>query len=94
VAVIRGRLDAGHLVARAAHQQSRHCGHRLVGGFRAGGDFLRRATHGDPARRWLIAGMAALWSLRLGTHLYFRVVGHHPHEDVRYAQMRASGAQI
>jgi steroid 5-alpha reductase family enzyme len=47
------------------------------------------ATHGDPVRRALIAGMAALWSLRLGMYLYFRVTGHHPHEDVRYAQMRA-----
>jgi steroid 5-alpha reductase family enzyme len=57
--------------------------------------FYAAATHGDPARRWLIAGMAALWSLRLGTHLYFRVVGHHPHEDVRYAQMRAKwGANL
>jgi steroid 5-alpha reductase family enzyme len=51
--------------------------------------FYAAATQGDPVRRWLMAGMAALWSLRLGTHLYFRVIGHHPHEDVRYAQMRA-----
>jgi steroid 5-alpha reductase family enzyme len=51
--------------------------------------FYSSTTHGDPVRRWLIAGVATLWSLRLGTHLYFRVVGHHPHEDVRYAQMRA-----
>jgi len=51
--------------------------------------FFAATTHGDPVRRWLIAGMAALWSLRLGAHLYFRVAGHHPHEDVRYAQMRA-----
>jgi steroid 5-alpha reductase family enzyme len=50
---------------------------------------------GDPARRWLIAGMATVWSLRLGTHLYFRVMGHHPHEDVRYAKLRAQwGAQL
>jgi steroid 5-alpha reductase family enzyme len=51
--------------------------------------FYAATTHGDPARRWLIAGMATLWSLRLGTHLYVRVMGHHPHEDVRYAEMRA-----
>lgn len=51
--------------------------------------FYAATTHGDLTRRWLIAGMAALWSLRLGTHLYFRVTGHHPHEDVRYATMRA-----
>ena len=57
--------------------------------------FCAAATHGDPARRWLIAGMATLWSLRLGTHLYIRVVGQHPHEDVRYAQMRVKwGAHL
>ena len=50
--------------------------------------FYAATTHGDPTRRWLIAGMATVWSLRLGTHLYFRVMGHHPHEDVRYAKMR------
>jgi steroid 5-alpha reductase family enzyme len=51
--------------------------------------FYAATTHGDLTRRWLIAGMATLWSLRLGTHLYFRVMGNHPHEDVRYAEMRA-----
>jgi steroid 5-alpha reductase family enzyme len=51
--------------------------------------FYAATTHGDLTRRWLIAGMATLWSLRLGTHLYFRVIGHHPNEDARYAQMRA-----
>lgn len=50
--------------------------------------WLAATTSGDPTRRWLIAGMATLWSLRLGTYLYFRVLGHHPHEDVRYAKMR------
>lgn len=51
--------------------------------------FFAATTHGDPTRRWLIAGMVALWSLRLGTHLYVRVMGHHPREDVRYEEMRA-----
>jgi steroid 5-alpha reductase family enzyme len=50
--------------------------------------FYAATTHGDPMRRWLIAGMVTLWSVRLGTHLYVRVLGHHPHEDVRYAKMR------
>lgn len=50
--------------------------------------FYAATTHGDPTRRWLIAGMATLWSLRLGTHLFFRVTSHHPQEDVRYAKMR------
>ena len=51
--------------------------------------FFAATAHGDPTRRWLIAGMATLWSVRLGTHLFFRVRGHHPHEDVRYAKLRA-----
>ncbi len=50
--------------------------------------FYAATTHGDPARRWLIAGMATFWSLRLGAHLFFRVTSHHPQEDVRYAKMR------
>jgi len=29
-----------------------------------------------------------LWSLRLGTHLLYRVRSHHPVEDVRYAKLR------
>src|SRR6266853_573276 len=51
--------------------------------------YFAAVTHGDPVRRWLIAGMVALWSLRLGSHLYFRVMGHHPREDVRYVELRA-----
>jgi len=43
---------------------------------------------GDPARRSLIAFMAIAWSLRLGTYLYFRVMGHHPEEDGRYRALR------
>ena len=39
-------------------------------------------------RKALIATMAALWSLRLGTHLCRRVISHHPVEDGRYAQLR------
>ena len=50
--------------------------------------FYAAMTTGDPTRRGLLAGMATLWSLRLGTHLFIRVGGHHPHEDVRYAKMR------
>jgi steroid 5-alpha reductase family enzyme len=44
---------------------------------------------GDVTRRALIAGMVVLWSLRLGWYLYVRVMGHHPVEDRRYAQLRA-----
>ncbi len=39
-------------------------------------------------RRLLVASLAGLWSIRLGTHLLNRVAGHHPAEDSRYAQMR------
>lgn len=43
---------------------------------------------GWPARRILIASLAVIWSLRLGTHLLRRVAGHHPVEDGRYVQLR------
>jgi steroid 5-alpha reductase family enzyme len=50
---------------------------------------------GDPARRGLVAGMAGLWSARLGWHIATRVRGHHPQEDVRYGQLRAEwGAKL
>lgn len=43
-------------------------------------------------RRWLIAGCVVLWSGRLGTHLYRRVMSHHPEEDGRYKQLRQDWA--
>jgi steroid 5-alpha reductase family enzyme len=43
-------------------------------------------------RRLLFGGMVALWSLRLGTYLYERVMGHHPTEDGRYQRLRAEWA--
>ncbi len=49
---------------------------------------------GWPARKALIASMAVLWSLRLGTHLYRRVMGHHPVEDGRYVQLRKDWAGV
>lgn len=55
--------------------------------------FYAATTHGDPARRWLMAGMVMFWSLRLGTHLYVRVMGHHPYEDTRYLEMRMRWAK-
>ncbi len=39
-------------------------------------------------RRLVIASLAGVWSVRLGTHLLRRVAGHHPVEDSRYVQMR------
>jgi steroid 5-alpha reductase family enzyme len=50
--------------------------------------FYAVAADGWLPRRALIAAMAVLWSLRLGTHLAIRVVGHHPLEDGRYQQLR------
>jgi steroid 5-alpha reductase family enzyme len=43
-------------------------------------------------RRALLAALATLWSLRLGTHLYRRVMSHHPVEDGRYVQLRKDWA--
>ena len=40
--------------------------------------FYALAGSGWEIRRALIAAMAALWSLRLGTHLLVRVARHHP----------------
>jgi len=41
---------------------------------------------GDPARRVLVALLAALWSLRLGLHIAARTL--HGGEDPRYARLR------
>ncbi len=47
---------------------------------------------GWPVRRALIGAMAVVWSLRLGTHLFIRVLRHHPAEDGRYRQLRRDWA--
>lgn len=60
--------------------------------FAALAGFYALAGSGWAPRRALIAGLAILWSLRLGTHLYRRVMGHHPVEDGRYAQLRRDWA--
>jgi steroid 5-alpha reductase family enzyme len=54
--------------------------------------FYALLAPGWPVRKALIAAMAGLWSLRLGTHLYRRVMGHHPVEDGRYVQLRKDWA--
>ena len=54
--------------------------------------FYALAGPGWPVRRALIAAMAVLWSVRLGTHLAIRVIGHHPVEDGRYQQLRRDWA--
>jgi steroid 5-alpha reductase family enzyme len=43
---------------------------------------------GWPMRRVLLAALAVLWSVRLGSHLLRRVASHHPEEDGRYLEMR------
>ncbi len=43
---------------------------------------------GWPVRRALLAALAAIWSVRLGTHLLRRVARLHPEEDARYDQLR------
>ena len=43
---------------------------------------------GFTQRKIIAVTMAVLWSARLGTYLFFRVQGHHPHEDVRYEVLR------
>ena len=50
--------------------------------------FYALAGPGWMLRRALIGAMVIVWSLRLGTHLYRRVMGHHPTEDSRYRQLR------
>jgi steroid 5-alpha reductase family enzyme len=47
---------------------------------------------GWPVRRALLAAMVVVWSLRLGTHILVRVVGHHPSEDKRYQHLRKTWA--
>jgi steroid 5-alpha reductase family enzyme len=54
--------------------------------------FYAFAATGWTLRRALIGAMVTLWSLRLGTHLYRRVMGHHPEEDGRYRQLRQDWA--
>ena len=43
---------------------------------------------GDPLRRAVAASMMIVWSVRLASHLWRRVVGHIEVEDGRYAKLR------
>jgi len=38
--------------------------------------------------KWPIVIVGMMWSLRLGTYIFIRVVRHHPVEDVRYETLR------
>lgn len=44
---------------------------------------------GFTERKNLVCGLAALWSIRLGVYLSFRVLGHLHEEEGRYKQLRA-----
>ncbi len=43
---------------------------------------------GWPLRSGIAVVIAMVWSLRLGTYLLLRIKRHHPHEDVRYTELR------
>ena len=50
-------------------------------------------AHGQfTPRGWILAGMASIWSVRLGTHLLIRVGKAHPEEDRRYHALRRNWA--
>ena len=49
--------------------------------------FPLEAFPGPQPRQWVVAGLVALWALRLGSYLGARVAGHP--EDPRYARFRA-----
>ena len=46
------------------------------------------AGPGLALRKWLITAVGVAWSLRLGTYILRRVIGHHPAEDARYETLR------
>jgi steroid 5-alpha reductase family enzyme len=47
---------------------------------------------GDPVRRIVAASLMIVWSVRLASHLWRRIVGHIETEDGRYAQLREKWA--
>lgn len=55
-------------------------------GFAAVALATSQLAHGAPERRALVAGLAALWGVRLGVHLLWR--NHGDPEDFRYQAMR------
>jgi steroid 5-alpha reductase family enzyme len=54
--------------------------------------FYAATLPGWAPRRGLMAAIVVIWSARLGTHLYRRVMSHHPEEDRRYTEMRTRWA--
>lgn len=65
----------------------------LVDAFWAGGlaisglNFLLTTGKGGQ-KKWIIALLFALWSIRLAWHLSYRIAKAHPHEDRRYQDLR------
>nr|WP_246519809.1 DUF1295 domain-containing protein [Ancylobacter lacus] len=58
----------------------------------AGAALVPAGPHGTSGRQWLVAGLAALWSLRLGSHILRRSLN--GKDDPRYAELlRAWGRQ-
>lgn len=43
---------------------------------------------GGGIRKWTVAIIGVVWSLRLGTYILMRVIRHHPKEDARYQTLR------
>jgi steroid 5-alpha reductase family enzyme len=43
---------------------------------------------GAPLRKWILAAIGIVWSLRLGLYILLRVLRYHPEEDVRYQTLR------
>ena len=50
--------------------------------------FYALSGSGWSMRQLVLASLASIWSIRLGSHLYKRVFAHHPEEDSRYRQLR------
>jgi steroid 5-alpha reductase family enzyme len=57
-----------------------------TGGALVGASLFPLGGGAPEPRQWLVAGLVALWALRLGTYVAARVSGHP--EDPRYAQFR------
>jgi steroid 5-alpha reductase family enzyme len=50
--------------------------------------FYATVASGDFLRRWLLAGMVTIWSLRLAALLLLEIMRNHPQESLRYQALR------
>lgn len=55
-------------------------------GIGVAGVVVAMSARGIASRQWLVAGLVAAWSLRLGLHIARRTIGHG--DDPRYADLR------